>query len=432
MKAAPGAQLPIEDIFGRDPFIASLWGVLDSNSVRMEAERRIGKTSILHKMEAAPPPGWEVVSLDLEQVHSAAEFAEKVCEKVHERLSGWKKQGRRVLNFLGLLGGGELGPLKFPEKKHHPDGYWKKLLTGAVEDLVEQQAAAGKRVVFFFDEMPWMLAAIADPAPRWRANCNGSARRVALPPPVPNDRPGLSDGAVRIDWPAPRPPRSQRTGLQKSACERHETRRGPAPGRAGSDRPGCPAACGRGLDERSRRACDHRCGDRRLPLLHSLGCIRAPDKRPARDIRQHRPGVEQTAYRRSRSVQPLPLPGSESTATIQRKTKTCPRPARSCRQEQDPARPGQNSSTWRRRQGAIDDDRKVRLTSAAGCGPLPDLAIRTATTRSGTFCSAAGGSSDEGSRDDRPRIRLSVQPRLRTDLGGAGAVLYPAAPAGGW
>ena len=25
MKAAPGAQLPIEDIFGRDQFIADLW-----------------------------------------------------------------------------------------------------------------------------------------------------------------------------------------------------------------------------------------------------------------------------------------------------------------------------------------------------------------------------------------------------------------------
>src|SRR5207253_3194423 len=50
-----------------------------------------------------------------------------------------------------------------PEKKNRPDGYWKTLLTQAVEDLVEQQAAAGKRVVFLFDEMPWMLSAIADP-----------------------------------------------------------------------------------------------------------------------------------------------------------------------------------------------------------------------------------------------------------------------------
>jgi hypothetical protein len=54
MKAAPGAQLSIKDIFGRDPFIANLWRVLETNSVRMEAERRIGKTSILHKMEAEP------------------------------------------------------------------------------------------------------------------------------------------------------------------------------------------------------------------------------------------------------------------------------------------------------------------------------------------------------------------------------------------
>src|SRR5947209_14506149 len=102
MKAAPGAQLPIKDIFGREAFIAGLWRVLGANSVRMEAERRIGKTSILHKMEAEPPAGWEPVSLDLEQVHSAAEFAKKVCEKVHERLTGWKKQGRRFLGFLGL------------------------------------------------------------------------------------------------------------------------------------------------------------------------------------------------------------------------------------------------------------------------------------------------------------------------------------------
>src|ERR1700677_4316607 len=117
MKAAPGAQLPIGEIFGRDLLIAELWRLLESNSLRMEAERRIGKTSILHKMEAEPPPGWEPVLLDLEYVHSAAEFAERVCEKVHERLTGWKKQGHRLQGFLGLLGGGEVGPVKFPEKK---------------------------------------------------------------------------------------------------------------------------------------------------------------------------------------------------------------------------------------------------------------------------------------------------------------------------
>jgi hypothetical protein len=64
---------------------------------------------------------------------------------------------------LGMAADTHVGPIKFPAKKNRPEGYWKTLLTVAVEDLIEQQAAAGKRVVFLFGEMPWMLAAIADP-----------------------------------------------------------------------------------------------------------------------------------------------------------------------------------------------------------------------------------------------------------------------------
>jgi hypothetical protein len=163
MKAVAGGSVPIEDIFGRNPFIARLWHVLETNSVRLEAERRIGKTSILRKMAAQPPEGWEAVFMDVEQVHSAAEFAERVCGEVYKRITGWKRQGNRLLSVLGLLKGAHVGPFKFPDVKDRPDGYWKKLLTSAIEDLVEQQATVKKRVAFFFDEMPWMLAAIADP-----------------------------------------------------------------------------------------------------------------------------------------------------------------------------------------------------------------------------------------------------------------------------
>ena len=165
MKAAPGARLPIKDIFGRDRFIANLWCDLDAISIQMEAERRIGKTSILNKMEAEPPPGWDPVLPDLEEVHSAAEFAEKICEKVYQRLTGWKKQGRRIHSLVQSLSGWSAGPIKFPEKKDRPEDYWKTLLRNAIEDLVEQQAAVEKRVVFLFDEMPWMLSAMPSATP---------------------------------------------------------------------------------------------------------------------------------------------------------------------------------------------------------------------------------------------------------------------------
>src|SRR4051812_47382719 len=113
MKAAPGRQLPVQDIFGCDAFIAEVWRILDRNSVPREAEHRIGKTSIRHKMDAEPLPGWEPVSLDLEKVHSAAEFADQVCLKVRERLSFWRRQGIRLQAFQESLRGGEVGGLKF-------------------------------------------------------------------------------------------------------------------------------------------------------------------------------------------------------------------------------------------------------------------------------------------------------------------------------
>ncbi|MGV3721942.1 MAG: hypothetical protein ACO1SX_13595 [Actinomycetota bacterium] len=161
MRAAPGSQLPVEQIFGRQSFVDRLWEVLENGSIRMEAERRIGKTSILQKMEAQPPAGWEPVLLDLEEVHSAGEFAEKVCRSVHQRLTGWKQQGQRLKGLMDQLGGSAVGPIVFPSRESQPKDYWKRLLTDAIEDLVEQQKAAGKRVVFFFDELPWMLTAIS-------------------------------------------------------------------------------------------------------------------------------------------------------------------------------------------------------------------------------------------------------------------------------
>src|SRR5260370_3311578 len=163
MKATPGGILPVEEIFGRDAFTNHLWTMLERNSIRMEAERRIGKTCVLRKMDAEPRQGWEAIFLDVEKVHSAAEFAELLCTEVQKRLTFWRRHGSRIRNFFHMLGGSEVGGFfKFPEKEHQPDGYRKNLLTHTVEDLVEQQAHAGRRVVFFFDEMPWMLSAIAD------------------------------------------------------------------------------------------------------------------------------------------------------------------------------------------------------------------------------------------------------------------------------
>jgi hypothetical protein len=156
MKSNPGGQIPVDEILGRDRLIADLWDTLHRLSVVMTAERRIGKTSVLRKMQAEPPAGWFVVSMDLERVHTANEFATAVFDKVRDGLSRWKQTAHSAGKFFSDIGGTEIaGVLKLPEGK---DRHWKTLLTRTVDDLVTHQRP--NRLVFFWDEMPFMLQSI--------------------------------------------------------------------------------------------------------------------------------------------------------------------------------------------------------------------------------------------------------------------------------
>ena len=75
MKANPGGQIDPAEVVGRDPLIEQIWDTLEQQSIRMTAERRIGKTTIILKMRAEPRPGWVPIFQDLERYHSAREFA---------------------------------------------------------------------------------------------------------------------------------------------------------------------------------------------------------------------------------------------------------------------------------------------------------------------------------------------------------------------
>jgi hypothetical protein len=162
MKASTGVILSPENVLGRDGLIDRLWRWLKIKSVRLEAERRIGKTSIIRRMTKQPPDGWFPIYMDLEKYHTAEEFAQALAGEVEQFLSRFKRTGRRIGGILSVLRGIKLGAGGFdvtiPQAKEQADGYWKQLLQASVEDLVETKE---ERVVFFFDEMPSLLSAIA-------------------------------------------------------------------------------------------------------------------------------------------------------------------------------------------------------------------------------------------------------------------------------
>lgn len=154
MKANPGGQIDLKSIIGRDRLILNVWEIVQQQSLVITAERRIGKTTVMKKMAAEPQAGWLPVYQDLESCHSAAEFSMAVYKQVHEFLSKKGKLARRTKEFLGDLGGTELGGIfKLPEKAATP---WKDVLTKAIEDLMHENDA-GTKLLFLWDELPFML-----------------------------------------------------------------------------------------------------------------------------------------------------------------------------------------------------------------------------------------------------------------------------------
>ena len=147
-------------VVGRERLIKTLWETVEQQSVVITAERRIGKTTVIKKMWKEPAEGWIPVFQDLERCHSALEFVQVVYKEIHQFLSARGKAARRAIEWFKAMGGIEVaGVFKLPEGKVAP---WKDILTRSIEDLIQENDASGTRLLFLWDEMPFMLANIRD------------------------------------------------------------------------------------------------------------------------------------------------------------------------------------------------------------------------------------------------------------------------------
>lgn len=157
MRVNIGGQLDPSEVIGRDKLVATIWRTLEKQSVILSAERRIGKTNLIRKMEAEAPADKLPIYRDLEGTKTPLEFAENVYRDVEQYLSTLHKTGTRMQNLLKHLGGIQVGNLlRLPENV--PQHHWKDLLTATVADLAEQQE---RIIILFWDEMPYMIYDIA-------------------------------------------------------------------------------------------------------------------------------------------------------------------------------------------------------------------------------------------------------------------------------
>ncbi len=145
-------------VIGRGAFIEEIWERLDEKSIYVNDLRRIGKTKVLEKMAEEGHPDWVVVHRDLEGHSTAAEFATAVYTMSGNSLGGGAKALRTMGKLLGKASGTEIpGVLKLPEGRIVP---WKDVLRRTFADVAEAVEEQGKRFVFLWDEVPFMLGKI--------------------------------------------------------------------------------------------------------------------------------------------------------------------------------------------------------------------------------------------------------------------------------
>jgi hypothetical protein len=132
------------EIVGRDGIIAELWQRIRQGSVVITAERRMGKTSIIQKMNAQRPSNIIGDYQDLEGVTSPEGLVRSIYHKIYEVLSGQRQLKQGLQNLFKDWSG---------EKLPQPKISWQQNLEVIIKDLSEQLEPE-ELWVFFWDELP--------------------------------------------------------------------------------------------------------------------------------------------------------------------------------------------------------------------------------------------------------------------------------------
>ncbi len=150
MKPNPGGVITGEEIIDRENEMDSIWNALKNQSVVLMSERRVGKTSVLRKMEVNPKDGWSPILCFVEGKWHPIEFVEGLYDTLlakgmlENRFNNLKKLYKKYVD------GDQIGSWKFPHIKEN----WKKLLESMIDDII----SSDQKILLMFDELPLMLS----------------------------------------------------------------------------------------------------------------------------------------------------------------------------------------------------------------------------------------------------------------------------------
>jgi hypothetical protein len=150
MRPNPGGIITGDAIVDREKDIKKIWSALQNQSVVLSSERRVGKTSVLRKMEENPKNDWTPILYWVEGKWHPIEFIEGLYQRTLEKGMIEDKFFNLKKLYSKYMEGKEFGSWKFPIIKEN----WKALFESLIKDIV----TAENKVLFMFDELPLMLS----------------------------------------------------------------------------------------------------------------------------------------------------------------------------------------------------------------------------------------------------------------------------------
>lgn len=152
-------QLCSANVVGRDELIASVWTLLQNNSLRFTAERRVGKTTVMLKLHDQPAHNFLPLFLDLEKISSPTHFTEALLQTAHAQnlLSRSTQAFKSWQALIRQLGGLEIaGMIKLPADSPQR---WTVVLDQVLSELC--QHSPHRKLLLLLDELPYMLQRFA-------------------------------------------------------------------------------------------------------------------------------------------------------------------------------------------------------------------------------------------------------------------------------
>jgi hypothetical protein len=167
-----GQPVEGEDFFDREGDTQQLWLTLEEgNHVLLLAPRRVGKTSLAHRVGAeALRFQWKFALVDVQGCRDELGFLDHLFQDLKSagvrvpvlaRLTEWVTYARRELR--GKVGAGD-----FSLEVHAGDGHETSTLEHQIERLFQEIKSSGDKILIAVDELPVLLEALEDAEPDQR------------------------------------------------------------------------------------------------------------------------------------------------------------------------------------------------------------------------------------------------------------------------